>query len=446
LNQFRRWYNQAGTPRIQVRSSFDARQRRYTLHISQRNPRVGVERLQDIEKPPLHIPFSIGFVGADGADLPVRMESDTDGPVQTTRVLSVTKPDETFEFIDLGEAPTPSLLRDFSAPVLVDYPYSDDELAHLSAHDSDPFNRWDAMQRLAVRTLAARVRDGTPIEKDGPLTKAFRATLAADHLDPMLRALALTLPAEYVIGEDLPVYDPQAVHSARNELAALLGTSLATEWRATFLANTSTGPYTFERSTMAKRALAHCALQYLAAAGTDDAGTLAWRLFINADNMTDRHAALQILVNHELPKASEALAKFYSRHKAQSTPTDKWLRIQSTAELGCEKVLPRVKALLAHPAFSSRNPNNVVALLGGFFMSNPSAFHHAKAYAFWVEQVAAIDRINPSSGARLARALDRWQRLPEALQEAAQKALAKLAREPQLSRAVREIIDKALRV
>jgi len=446
LEQFRRWYGQAGTPRLAVRGHYDEKAKRYTLSVSQRNPRVGVERLQELQKPPLHIPFSVGLVGPNGEDLPLMMASDKAPATATTRVLSVTEADATFEFLHVEVAPVPSLLRNFSAPVIVDFPYTDEELAHLSSHDSDAFNRWDALQRLAVRTLAARARGGEPISAHGPLVAAHRKTLLAHQLDPMLQALALTLPGEYVIGEDLPVYEPQAVHACRIEAAAVLGGALESTWRETYDRHVSRGSYSFDRAHIGQRAMSHCALGYLAAAGNDEAGLLAWQLFQAADNMTDRFAALTVLVNHGLPQAGDALLAFYRRHEAQPASIDKWLRVQSTAELGHKEVLARVQKLLGHKAFSLRNPNKVHALLGGFFISNPSAFHHPDSYAFWSEQITTIDRINPSVAGKLARALDRWQRLPDALQKAAQQALALLARDPNLSRAVREIIEKALRV
>jgi aminopeptidase N len=447
LTQFRRWYNQAGTPRIKVSTSYDAANQTYRVELLQHTPRVGIEKQTKLDKPPLHIPFSIGLLDQDGRELPLVLEGEkSPSKAYKSRVLSLTEARQSFVFEGIKSAPVPSLLRDFSAPVIVDYDYADHELALLAAKDADPFNRWEALQRLAVRTISARVNGQQSDVMDDHLVRSFAATLGDHGLDAMLRAFALSLPSEYVIGEELPIYDPQAVARARNATAAMLGQRLIDTWRETYRSHRSSHAYSFSAKPIAQRALAGSALGYIAAASPAEADDLAWQQFTSADNMTDRYSALETLVFYHLPHAQAALDRFYSRHRKTASAVDKWLSVQATASDDDQQLLGRVRELLLHPAYSAKNPNKVRALLGMFFSRNPSAFHRAPVYEFWAQQVESIDTINPSTAARLARAMDRWQRLPEALQPAAKKALVSLSKHNGLSRDVAEIVGKALAV
>ena len=446
LTQFRHWYSQAGTPRLKVRGLFDQATKTFRLEIAQQTPKVGIEKLSDAVKPPLHVPIRVGLLDANGNEMALSLRGDKVGAPSTSRLLSLTEDHQTFVFENILTQPVPSLLRDFSAPVIVDYPYSDADLALLAAKDSDPFNRWEALQRLAVRVVSSRVRDTLEAAAEDRLAESFEATLADPRLDAMLRSLALTLPVEYVIGEELPVYDPRAVHEARNATAAILGRRLMKQWLATYESQRPDGPYVFSARHNARRALANLALGYIAAADADHGDDLAWRQFTKADNMTDRYGALQILVYHHLPHAQAALDRFYSRHRKNGGAMDKWLSVQAMSSGTDLRVLERVKQLLGHAAFNYRNPNKVRSLLGTFFSANPSSFHQAAVYPFWAEQVAKVDHLNPSAAGRLARAMDRWQRLPKPLQAAAKAALEQLTRTPGLSTDVSEIVGKALRV
>ena len=446
LTQFRNWYSQAGTPRLKVRGAFDAAKRTYSLEIAQHTPKVGVEKLSDLIKPPLHVPVRVGLLDQDGAEMSLVLAGEKSASASRSRVLSLTEHKQTFVFENIASHPVPSLLRDFSAPVIIDYPYSDVELALLSAKDSDPFNRWEALQRLAVRVISGRVREALEPAAEDRLAESFAATLADTRLDSMLRSLALTLPVEYVIGEELPVYDPRAVHTARNATASMLGERLKTDWMESYETHRPNAPYVFSARHNARRALANLSLSYIAAADANLADDLAWRQFTKADNMTDRQGALQILVYHHLPHAQAALDRFYARHRKSGSAMDKWLSVQAMASGGDLRVLARVKQLLGHPAFNYRNPNKVRSLLGSFFSGNPSSFHQSAVYPFWAEQVAKVDHINPSAAGRLARAMDRWQRLPKPLHAAAKAALEQLARTAGLSTDVSEIVGKALRV
>lgn len=469
LDQFRRWYSQAGTPRVRVSAQWDAARREYSLTLEQSCPPVGVERLEGSAKLPFHIPVAVGLVDAHGNDLVLRLANEppaglgSPGTRQpTTRVLDFTEATQTFVFCDIDAPPVASLLRDFSAPVILETDQDETALTHLSACDSDPFNRWEAGQRLAGRVLVrlaeqfasndqpARPRDSSEAESAslvaGSLVEVFRGILRDAGLHPALKELALTLPDENVIGEQMAVYAPQAVQSARIALRRTLAQALHDDWLSAWEQNTPTGPWSPDPLAAGRRALRHCALGYLMELEDEAHHELAWTLFQNTDNMTDRLAALEALVNHPAPQRTQALDEFYRLFEHDALALDKWLRLQATARPVAGAVLDDVRRLLAHPAYLSTNPNKIHALVGAFFNANPAAFHRAdgSGYTFWSEQLLVIDRFNPQVAARLARALDRWQKLPDDTRAMARQALQRIHDTATLSRDVAEIIDKSL--
>ena len=453
MAQFRLWYSQAGTPRVSAKGVYDAATRRFTLTLRQVCPKVGLEKQSTHEKQPFMIPFAVGLLDQGGTDLPLAL-ADQEGsasgaPRPTMIVLEFTRAEEEFVFQDVPCAPVPSLLREFSAPVIVHYPYSEAELALLSAHDSDAFNRWEASQRLATLELARLARtigQGETPEVGPHLAQVFRAILENRELDPALKELALTLPSEHVIGEDLPVYDPQAVHAARRLVRLHLAQTLRAVWHQTYLENRTAGPYSPEPKAAGRRALKNLALAYLVALDEPAFNALAVAQFNSADNMTDRFAALTSMVNNPVPERARALEQFYRRYAKEPLVVDKWLRVQAQARAIGRPGLAVVTELMRHPAFSLRNPNKVYALLMTFFAANPAEFHtpDGAGYAFWADQVLAVDALNPQVASRMARTLDRWRKLTPALQQAAAGALRRVQAAPGLSRDVSEIVDKAL--
>ena len=457
LDVFRHWYAQAGTPRVSVATKWNAAAGEFTVTLRQTCPRVGVERHGKVTKQPFHIPFALGLVDGAGRDLPLRLagEPAAEGGLPTTRVLDFMTAEQRFVFTGLAglaEAPVPSLLRDFSAPVNVDHDYSDAQLAHLSAHDSDPFNRWEAGQRLALRELvrltalagSGQLDAATPLNP--ALIAVFRTVLTDRSLAPALKELALTLPAENVIGEALPVVDPQAVQAARIHARRGLARALRVEWLQAFQTQRGTGRYAPDPVSAGRRALRNLALGYLMEDDEPGVHQLAWRQFQDADNMTDRLAALTALVNSTARKRDRAIEKFYQRYRKEALVVDKWLRVQATARAGARPVLETVRALTTHPGYAARNPNKIYSLVGAYCTANPAAFHQpdGSGYAFWAEQVLAIDSFNPQVAARLARALDRWQKLTPALQQEARGALQRVRDAVPLSRDVAEVVGKAL--
>ncbi|WP_423196477.1 MULTISPECIES: aminopeptidase N [unclassified Cupriavidus] len=456
LTQFGLWYSQAGTPVVTVRTTWHAGTGTLDLTLTQRCPKVGIETRDGTpEKQPFHIPFALGLIGKDGADLPLQLEGEA-APGDTTRVLDFTQAEQTFRLINLpsGDAPRPSLLRNFSAPVIVDYEYTDDDLTFLLKHDSDPFNRWEAGQRLATRVLLELVADvqaGRELKLDRALVDAFRAVLTDGTLHPAFREQALMLPAEAYLAERMGVADPAAIHRARLFLREGLACALKAEWLAAYEANATPGPYSPDADAAARRALRNLALGYLADSGAADMQALADRHYQQADNMTDRFAALSALVNSFAPGREHALADFYQRFEHDALVIDKWFSLQGMqrGEVGPhagKRTIDTVRQLMEHPAFNLRNPNRARSLIFSFCSGNPAQFHaeDGSGYAFWADQVLALDAINPQVAARLARVMDRWQKYALPLRERMRAALERVAATSTLSRDVREIVGKAL--
>jgi aminopeptidase N len=445
FSQFRRWYAQAGTPRITARGIYDAAARSYELTLSQSTPATPGQPVKE----PLHVPVAVGLLGADGRELALQLEGESHaGP--TTRTLELQQPSQRFRFINLAERPVPSLLRGYSAPVLLDDGCSDDELAFLARHDADPFNRWEAVQRLATTQLL-RLTDAfehrETLALDDELVDCLRAILCDARLAPAFREQALTLPSEGVLGEQRACIDPQAIRSARRYALAELGRRLAAEWQAAYEGNRVDGAYTPAPGPAGRRALRNLALAYLAEGGR--AGEeLALRQLAGADNMTDRQAALAIIVNSRNPARAGILDRLAREWRHEPLLMIKWYQLQATAVAQADEppVLERVRALMTHPGFSLANPNLVNALVRSFCVLNEAEFHRldAPGYGYWSEQVLALDTINPTIAARIARALERWRRYTPDRREAMRHALERVAAAPQLSRDVREIITKSL--
>jgi aminopeptidase N len=369
-------------------------------------------------------------------------------------VLELTQADQTFVFSDVPEQPTPSILRDFSAPVILKHGYSDAELVHLFTHDSDPVNRWEAGQRLAMSRLLKLSSDITikgsandaasdQMNLDEVFIQAMRSLLADETLDPAFREQALLLPTESMIADQLDVVDPLAIHMARQFVRADIGIRLRAELLAQYEANQTPGEYSPDAASIGKRSLKNLALSYLCAAPDEESIALAQRQFDEATNMTDRVAALGALVHARAPGAQDALQRFYDEFQGEALVVDKWFMMQATA---ATTDVAAVRELMRHPAFTLRNPNRARSLVAAFCSGNPVQFHapDGSGYAFWAEQVIALDALNPQVASRLSRAMDRWRRYLPSLQEHMKKALQQVAGQGKLSNDVREVVSKAL--
>jgi aminopeptidase N len=449
LTLFERWYSQAGTPRVTVQTHYDSLGRNFDIILSQSCPPTPG---QD-NKLPYHIPIAVGLLDRRGKDIPLHLDGLTqpqDGNAPTTMVLELTEEKQTFRFTNIAEKPVPSILRDFSAPVVLDVDYTDDELAFLMAHDSDPFNRWEAGQRLATRRMLALTE---AVQSDNALTDtelnesiltgSFRATLNETPLDPSFRELALTLPSESIIAEQMEVVDPHAIHTVRQFLRRSLAKAMRIDWMVAYQSNRTPGTYSADAVSAGKRGLKNLALSYLVEIDDADVHMLAQNQYDHANNMTDRLAALSALANSNAPGKDEALARFYEEFEQEALVVDKWFSLQAAART---TDVAAVRDLMKHPAFTLKNPNRARSLIFSFCNGNPSQFHavDGSGYQFWAEQVIALNAINPQVAARLARSLDRWRKYAPALQSKMRAALQQVADTPSLSKDVLEVITKSL--
>jgi len=446
LPQFKRWYSQAGTPRIRAVGHYDAAAGSYTLTLAQSCKPTPGER----DKQPFVIPVTLGLVGAQGDDLPLQLAGEA-APTTAPRTFVLSELAHTFTFVHVAAEPVPSMLRGFSAPVVLDFDYSDAQLLHLLAHDSDPFNRWEAGQRLAMRCALAALAQAdaaAPIEVlDAAYLDAMRGILRHDTLDAAFKELVLTLPSETYIAEQLEVVDPQRIHAVRSAMRMQLATALFDDWQKVFDANSHTGAYRPDPVSSGKRALAGLALQMLCLGCTTNSWPgKTFDRFKQAGNMTDRLAALSALVACAHPLAGEALTRFHAMFKGDALVLDKWFALQAGAGDRDGHILPLVRQLMSHPDFHLKNPNRARSLLFAYCSGNPAAFHRldGAGYQFWSVRVLEIDAFNPQLAARLARALDRWSRLAEPYRSAAREAIAKVAAKPDLSKDVREVVSRAL--
>jgi aminopeptidase N len=439
LGQFERWYSQAGTPVVRAETRYDEQARTYELRLVQSCPATPGQP----EKLPFHIPVAVGLLGADGRDMALTVDGKEAG---STAVLELIDEDQTFVFENVSEQPTPSILRDFSAPVILQYGYNDGELLHLFSHDSDPVNRWEAGQRLAMSRLLRLTGVAAiagQMDLDDTFIEAMRKILTDDSLDAAFREQALLLPSESMIADQMDVVDPMSIHMARQFMRADIGTRLRAELLQAIDANQTPGDYSPDAESVGKRALKNLALAYLTAAPSDESIALAQQQFDEAGNMTDRVAALAGLVHARAPSAQDALQRFYDEFKAEALVVDKWFAMQASNPT---TDVNRVRELMQHEAFNLRNPNRARSLVATFCGANPVQFHapDGSGYAFWAEQVMALDALNPQVASRLARAMDRWRRYKPALQVHMKDALQKVAGLKKLSNDVREVVGKAL--
>jgi len=391
-------------------------------------------------KEPFVIPIGLGLLSPEGEEL-------------TQRLHVLTEASETLTFPGLSAEPVPSILRGFSAPVILEFDYTDAQLLDLLAHDTDPFNRWEAGQRLAVNRAKSFILDGRPANEvvlDAPYLEAMRAVLRHPALDAAFKELVLTLPAETYISEQLEVADPQRIHIVREAIREQMAQRLFADWEWAFEAHRENGAYQPDPVSSGRRALAGLALTHLCLAARRS-GDAVWpgkalQRFKDAGNMTDRFNALAALVTsgHEL--AAPALQRFHALFKDEPLVLDKWFALQAGAPDRGGNVLPAVKQLMTHRDFNIRNPNRARSVIFSYCSANPGAFHRpdAAGYVFWSERVIELDAINPQVAARLARALDRWKKLVEPLRSAAREAIARVAAKPDLSNDVREVVTRAL--
>jgi len=441
MTLFMRWYSQAGTPEVTVDGRFDTARKTFILECSQVVPATPGQT----SKAPMVIPLSIGLVGKGGRDLALKT---ADGRPLGDRPIVLTEQTARFEFAGIGERPVLSINRGFSAPINLVTDLGADDLAFLAAHDSDPFNRWQAIQTISMRLLldnVAATRAGRPLREDDRLGKALVAVLEDSTLEPAFAALALILPSEgdiaREIGKDI---DPDAIFQARTALRVELGGRFGVRLAAVYERMTGGDRYSPDAGSAGRRALRNTALDLLAANGAAAAIARATGQYRNADNMTDRMAALATLSLHDVPQRENALADFYDRYAGDALVVDKWFSLQAT--IPHRDTLSHVRALTTHPAFSLANPNRVRSLIGAFAQGNTTQFNRpdGAGYEFIADTVLALDQKNPQVSARLATAFRNWRTMEHGRQTKAEGALRRIRAASPLSRDLSDIVDRAL--
>jgi aminopeptidase N len=448
LTQFKRWYSQAGTPRLTVSESYDAAAKTYSLTFRQGYPTTPGQPAES--KKPFVVPVELGLLDPQGQEIPLRLQGEA-AASGTSRVLSVTEGEQTFTFVDIPARPLPSLLRGFSAPVKLSFPYDRDQLMFLMQHDSDGFNRWDAGQQLSVQVLQELIgqyQQGQALQMDQRLVTAL-ATVLGDHsLDQAMVAEMLSLPGEAYLTEIGEVADVDAIHAAREfarkQLADTLFDTLWTRYQANRELSRSTA-YVAEAEHFARRALQNIALSYLMLTEKQEVLTACIDQFDTADNMTERLTALAVLVNSPFAEEkAKALAVFAENFKTNALVMDQWFSVQAGSPL--PGGLERVKALMQHPAFTLKNPNKVRALIGAFAGQNLINFHAAdgSGYRFLADLVIELNGFNPQIASRQLAPLTRWRKYDSARQALMKAELERIRNSGNLSSDVFEVVSKSL--
>ncbi|PXV52892.1 aminopeptidase N [Dyella jiangningensis] len=437
LTPYLAWYAQAGTPRLSARGRHDAAQRTYTLTLSQHTAPTPNQPT----KHALPIPVKLALFDRSGRMLPLNLANvPSDASGEAERVVVLDQAEQSFVFHNVDSAPVPSLLRGFSAPVILECNYSPDELALLLRHDVDGFNRWEAGQQLAARAFD-NLRDGDTTEALDAWCQALAALFGDAAIDDALLADLLTPPGEIELAERERVVDPSHVHALRlklqEHLALRIGRETLQQRYDALAAHTNRE---LDASSQARRRLKRRVLDLIVSIDPWGAHTLATLQYDNAPSMTDRLAALSVLVRGNAPQAHAALLHFRERYADNPLAMDKWFSVQT--QLPAEAVLERVQVLEQDSAFTLKNPNRVNALLGAWARGNPDGFHRAdgSGYRLLAERLKQLDALNPQVAARLATAFNGWQRLEPTRHAAARAAIDALAAQPDLSRNLGEIV------
>lgn len=446
LTQFKRWYSQSGTPRLAVEESYDAAAQSYTLTFRQSCPATPGQS----EKLPFVIPVQMGLIDNLGNALSLRLKGEEHAH-GSDRVLQVTEAEQSFTFVGLAEKPLPSLLRGFSAPVKLSFPYDRDQLMFLMQFDEDGFNRWEAGQQLSVQVLQELIgqhQRGEKLVLDQRLITAFRTLLLDTGLDQAMVAEMLSLPSEAYLTEISEVADVEAIHAAREFARQQIGAALHEQLWERYQANRTQSretAYVAEASHIARRSLQNIALSYLIQSGKAEVLAACQEQYKDCDNMTERLTALAVLVNSSFEKEkAEALAMFADYFKDDPLVMDQWFSVQA----GCTLPggLERVQALMSHPAFTLKNPNKIRALIGAFANQNAINFHRADGagYRFLADQIITLNALNPQIASRLLTPLTRWRKYAPERQALMKAELERILASGELSSDVYEVVSKSL--
>jgi aminopeptidase N len=429
LTQFKRWYSQAGTPRVKVEENFSGNT--YQVKLTQSCPATPG---QD-KKEPFHIPLLFKLIESE--------PSNDSNKIYTEQLFELTKTSQTITVDGLKQKPTLSINRNFSAPIVLDFEQSESDLLTLLRHDDDAFNRWEAAQKLFMVSILNQQT------LQPPTIQALRVILIDETLDPAFKDLLFTLPAETYLHEQVSAIDPKIIHKSRRQVRQQLAKDLQDDWLWAYQTHQTPGSYRPDAISAGKRSLKNLALTLLAESEYSAINELAKTQYDSANNMTDCYGALATLVNYSLPDAQNCLEHFHQKFEGDALVIDKWFALQATRQINLnnpEDVLNTVIALRQHADFNIKNPNRVRSLIHAFCMNNPGAFHQnpQKSYKFWADHVIELNQINPQVAARLARALDRWKQFAPNYQVHMKSALELIAKQDNLSSDVAEVIEKAL--
>ncbi len=442
LQQFRRWYYQAGTPVVKARGRYDAAARRYTLTLEQSCPSTPGQP----DKLAFHIPVAVGLIDAKGGDIALRLDGEAN-PGGGTRVLNFRERRQSFTFADVPSPPLLSLLRGFSAPVRLDAGYGDGELLRLFQQDGDGFARWEAGQTLAtgliLRAISAGGK-GEAVAPDPEFVAAFGRVLDDPKADKSLLALMLTLPSEPYLGEQMATIDVDAIHLAREAFRRALAKAHRDLLLAVYRAASANDPASRDPAAAGRRALRNLALGYLVALGDGEALSLCARQAREGQTMTEVQGALAALCETGAPDRAGALDAFHAKWKDEPLVMDKWFAVQAMAPRA--DTLEIVEKLMRHPGFSIRNPNKVRALIGAFAQGNPVGFHRADGagHRFLADRVLELNALNPQVAARMLGTMTRWRRYDAMRAAGMRRALERVVAAPGLSKDVFEIASKSL--
>lgn len=437
LTQFRAWYYQAGTPELHISDHFDNQTGDYELIVKQSCPATPGQT----KKSNFHIPLAMGLLASDGNEIVLPNGS-------TTEILDVTEAEQRFVFKGLSEKPVPSLLRGFSAPVKLFYPYQRDELMFLMAHDSDGFSRWDAAQTLAVDIMQELVSEYSANKQmvlDDRLVTAFKMVLSSQGLDKAMVSKVLTLPSEAYLSELAKCVDVDAIYHVRQFVKRELAEKLEALFVSTYQANDVESCYSPDAESVARRSLKNLCLSYLMSLETDTYLAFAQNQYDKADNMTDMQAALVLVVHSSFAEAAESmLSDFYQRWQSESLVVNLWLSIQAAAPQ--EGALERVEALMAHPAFDNKNPNKLRSLISVFCAQNTVNFHalNGSGYRFLADRILELNSQNPQIASRMLTPLTRWKKYSPQRQALMRQQLQRIEASENLSKDVFEVVSKSL--
>lgn len=440
LTQFKHWYSQAGTPTLHIKTHHDKEKALYTIIIEQSCSSTPGQT----EKLPFYLPFKMGLLDQDGQAINLQLEHEI-SPQGTNRILTIKDTVQHFTFSGIKTPPIPSFLREFSAPVKLDYPYSHEELVLLMQHDEDAFNRWEAANLLSMKALLSLIeahRQNAPLQLSSDYLQAFRTILLSKTLDPALISLMLTLPSQNALLECMSVVDPAAIDIAHHFTLSSIAKTLRADLLKVYERLNTHAAYSYDDESVAKRSLKNTVLFYLAHLEDPIVRDIARSQYLQADNMTDRLAALKALTI--ITPDQEALVDFAHTWQKDALVMDKWFALQAQGRLTGN--LDQIKTLLQHPAFSLTNPNKVRALIYTFAMHNLAHFHQVdgSGYQFIAEHILLLDKLNPQVAARLASAFNAWKKLEPVRSRLMYQTLESIAKAPKLSSDVYEIVNKAL--